>query len=60
MSNVSKGVETTSTRHPRGDMLDAMVDRTIDEVLHTGDESLAALQTELFLLRVLARDALFF
>lgn len=55
-NDVGEDVETTTMRHTNGDVFDAIVDRAVDECLHTRDESFAPFKAETLLIGVLARD----
>lgn len=55
-NDVGKNVETTTVRHTHDDALDTLVDTSVDEGLHSGDERLASLETEALLVGVLAGD----
>jgi hypothetical protein len=44
--DVGQNVKTTSVRHTDDDILDTKVDTAVNQGLHTGDQSLATLQTE--------------
>lgn len=56
--DIREDVESASVRHSHGHVLDTVIDRSVDERFHTGDESLAALETKALLVGVLASDEL--
>lgn len=51
--NVGQDVKTTSVGHTNDDVLDTVVNRAVDQGLHTRDESLTTLKTETLVVGVL-------
>lgn len=54
--DVAEHVETATVGHTDDNVLDTVVDGAIDEGLHTGDQSLAALETETLVVGVFRRE----
>ena len=58
-NDIGQNVETTTVRHADDDVLDTLVDTSVDESLHAGDETLATFETEPLLVGILGGDKLF-
>ncbi|KXT12824.1 hypothetical protein AC579_7602 [Pseudocercospora musae] len=57
--DIGKHIETTSVRHSNNNVLDTVVDRAIDESLHTGDERFTTFQTKPLVVGVLGGQETF-
>ena len=51
-NDVCQDVEPATVGHANGDVLNTMVNRAIDQSLHTGDKDLAAFKAEAFLVGI--------
>lgn len=56
--NISQHVQPSTMRHTHRNMFDSMVDTTINQCLHTGNERLTALKTKSFFSGEFRRDEL--
>lgn len=54
--DIAENIQTTSVGHTNDNVLDAVVNRAVDEGLHTGNEGLAAFQTKTLVVGVLCRQ----